>query len=198
MIFFRQSLVILLATGITLLFKTVFPNIPTPFLLGALVFFYITVSRFKQSGKFNLFILISLVLVLISSTGDISSPFFFLLYLLSFTIGFFFDPKIVFVFAIALIILLFPSSLKTDVTRNLLLLFSLFLLSPLAFFLGKSYQENRKTKKKIETIKKRARKIENDVEEVLYDDRQRLSDGTAEKLNEALIESEDIINQEEK
>ena len=139
-------------------------------------------------AKQLLIILLLITLALIFLTGEISSPFFFLLYFLTFAVAFFFNPKIVFVVTGVLIVLLFPSSLRTDLTWNLIMLFSLFLLSPIAFFSGSDYQQKRKAKAIIENMKKKAKLIERDIQEVLKDNRQTLNKRTAAKLSEALAE----------
>lgn len=191
MVFARQSLLIILSIGLAMFFKSFFLKSTVPF-LGILVILYLIFSHRKKIENFNLFILISLVLILIFSTGEISSPLFFLLYFLSFAVAFAFDPKVVFVFTAGLIVALFPGALKTDLTHNLILLFSLFLLSPIAFFLGIDYHEKQKARKKIEDMNSKAQAIENDIEDVLYDDEQSLNANTADKLNEALLEAEEV------
>ena len=140
------------------------------------------------SAKQLLIILLLITLALIFLTGEISSPFFFLLYFLTFSVAFFFNPKIVFLVTGTLIILLFPSTLRTDLTRNLIMLFSLFLLSPIAFFLGSDYQQKRRIKKTMQDIKQKEKIIEKKVEDVLRDNRQILNKRTAKSLSEELLE----------
>lgn len=186
MTFLRQSITILLSIGLAMFIKSLFSNAIVA-ILGILFIIYIILQNRKKIENFNLFILTTLVLIFVSSTGEISSPLFFLLYFLSFVIAFVFDPKVVFVFTIGVIILLFPGALKTDLTPNLILLFFLFLLSPLAFFTGIAYQKNQENKRRIEDMKKKAQAIDNDIEDVLYDNRQKLDAQAAEKLSEAVL-----------
>lgn len=171
MVFARQSLIVLSSMVLTVLLKSLLSNAIVS-ILGILIVFYIILSNRKKIENFNLFILTALVLILISSTGEIASPFFFLLYFLSFAISFVFDPKVVFVFTIGIIILFFPGALKTDLTRNLILLFSLFLLSPLAFFTGSAYREKQEKTRKIKAMEHKAETIDNDIEDVLYENKQ--------------------------
>ncbi|MBI4089255.1 MAG: hypothetical protein HY424_00950 [Candidatus Levybacteria bacterium] len=157
MTFLMQSLVIVASfLAVYLWQKSSFSAFTIP-LLALLVVVYLILAR-KKNLRF--FFLNSIILLLVFSTGEISSPLFFLLYFLSFGIAFLFDPQVVFVFTAGLILLFFPSSLKTDLTKNLILLFSLVFLSPIAFFLGKTYQENQANKKKIEAMKKKAEETE--------------------------------------
>lgn len=190
MSFTRQSLIILLAIAIVMFFKSLFLSLVVP-VLGILVALYLMLSRRKRNETLNFFILVSLVLILVVSTGEMSSPFFFLLYFLIFGIAFVFDPRVVFVFTIGLLALFFPQALTTDLTRNLILLFSFIFLSPLAFLAGVAYRANLAGRKSIEAIKKKAQIIENDVEDVLYDDNEILNAKASAKLNEALQEAEE-------
>ena len=187
MTFLRQSLIILLSLGLPMFFKSIFSSI-TFFILGSLVVLYLAFLSRKRIGNFSLFALINFVFILILATGGISSPIFFLLYFLSFAVAFVLDPKVVFVFTIGAIVLFFPQALKTDLTRNLILLFSLFLLSPIAFFLGSDYQQKRRIKKTMQDIKQKEKIIENEVEDVLRDNRQILNKRTAKRLSEELAE----------
>ena len=187
MVFAKQSLIILLSMGLPMLLKSIFSNTAF-FILGSLVILYLAFLNRKKIANFNLFALINLVLILILSTGGISSPAFFLLYFLSFAVAFVFDPKVVFVFTIGSIVLFFPQALKTDLTRNLIMLFSLFLLSPIAFFLGSDYQKKQEVKRRTDKMKRIAQSIEADIEGVLHDIRQIRNKRTAKRLSEELAE----------
>ncbi len=145
MTFVRQSFIILLSIALVMSFKSFFVNAIVP-IVSIMILLYIFISKPKKIQNLNLFALTAFVLLLVSLTGEITSPLFFLLYFLSFAVAFIFDPKVVFVFTAGLIVALFPGALKTDLTHNLILLFSLFLLSPLAFFLGVNYRKNHKIK----------------------------------------------------
>jgi len=148
--FTQQSFIVLFSIAIVMFFKTLFLSLVAP-VLAILVAFYLMLSKRKRNENLNFFILTSLILILVTSTGEMSSPFFFLLYLLIFGIAFIFDPRVVFVFTIGLLTLFFPKALETDLTRNLILLFLFILLSPLAFFAGVAYQaKNQKLKIKMQ------------------------------------------------
>lgn len=191
MSFTSQSFIVLLAIGIVMFFKSLFLALVVP-ALGILVAFYLIISKRKRNEILNFFILISLVLILIVSTGEMSSPFFFLIYFLSFAIAFVFDPRTVFVFTAGLIVLFFPSALRDNLNQNLIMLFSLFLLSPVAFFLGKDYQEKQEKKRIIKQMEHKALEIEDEIKEVLHDTKQKLNPKAAIKLSEALIAAEEL------
>lgn len=163
MSFIRQSIAIILSVCLAIFLKSVFLNATVP-VLGIMILLYIVFSKQKRTNTINIFILTSLVLILVVSTGEITSPLFFLLYFLSFGIAFIFDPKLVFVLTAGLIVLFFPSALKTDVSKNLILLFSLILLSPIAFFAGIAYQKNQK----INTAKKQIAKKRGKLKTILH------------------------------
>ena len=172
-------------------------------ILGALIFFYLLLSfRKKGRGFLNLggdnpwiiFILNTLILLLIFTTDGINSPIFFLLYFLGFGIAFVFEPLVVFVFVIGVILIFIPDVLKNDVTNNILKMFSLLLISPLAFFFSNEYKKSDKQQDKIEQIKEReeeaGKTIAEDIDEIIEDNN--LNQKSTEKLNEILEEADDL------
>jgi len=174
-------------------------------LLGLLIASYLIVSARKHGsgflamggeGPWGIFILNTVILLLIFSTGSINSSLFFLLYFLGFGIAFVFEPAVIFVFVLGAILIFLPDALKDDVTGNLLKLGSLLLISPLAFFFGKEYRRNDKENEEIEALKERTKDsadtISEDIEEVIKDDRQNLKAEDVQKLNEVLEETEDL------
>ncbi|RJQ36519.1 hypothetical protein C4559_05135 [Candidatus Microgenomates bacterium] len=175
--------------------------------LGFLVFLFILVSarkRKQDSNPINLFsnsswvifILNTIILLLVFSTGGFSSSLFFLLYFLGFGIAFVFEPVTVFVFVIGAILIFLPQALIDNVAENLLKLGSLGLISPLAFFFGKEYIKGEKQQEEIEKIKERTKDaadtISKDVEEVMQREKTNLKQKDIEKLNDILEETEDL------
>lgn len=176
-------------------------------MLGLLVFIYLILSARKKGkafltmggdGPLGIFILNTVILLLIFSTGSIDSPLFFLLYFLAFGIAFVFEPLSVFVFTIGTISILLPSAGNNS--ENLLLLGSLLLISPLAYFFGREYRKSDKKETEIEAIRERsefaADEISKDVEEVLKDNN--LDSKDVEKLNEILEETDDLREETKK
>jgi len=102
-------------------------------------------------NKINAFILSSTVLLLVFSTGGAESPFFFMIYFLLFGIAFLFQPKITLAYSIILITLL-SNQIKSP--QNILRLFSLVFVTPLALFFGKQYLQNLEAKKEIKILEK--------------------------------------------
>ncbi len=176
-------------------------------ILGLLVLIYLILSARKKGkafltmggdGPLGIFILNSVILLLIFSTGSIDSPLFFLLYFLAFGIAFVFEPLTVFVFTIGTISILLPSAGNNS--ENLLLLGSLLLISPLAYFFGREYRKSDKKDAEVEAIRERsefaADEISKDVEEVLKD--KNLDSKDIERLNEILEETDDLREETKK
>lgn len=173
--------------------------------LGFLVFLYLLISA-KNKGKgfitmggdgpWGIFILNTIILLLIFSTGSISSPLFFLLYFLGFGIAFVFEPPAIFVFIIGAFLIFLPDMLSGDVFGNSLRVGSLLLISPLAYFFGREYRKSDKEQADIEALKERTKDaadtISEDVEEVVKDEKQNLKEKDVEKLNQILEETEDL------
>lgn len=140
------------------------------------------------------------VLLLLLLTGSLSSPLFFLLYLLSFSIGFTLMPEMVFVFSLLVLLFFLPGLKETDVTGNILKLGSFILLSPLAYFFGKEYREKQRFDE-AETARTQAtleatEQIRTDVSQLLKDEKDTLKPEDVERLNDILEETEEIKKQE--
>lgn len=175
--------------------------------LGFLILIYLLLSTRKKGkafldlggeGPLGIFILNLVILLLVFTTGAIDSPLFFLLYFLAFGIAFVYEPLTVFVFTLGVMALLIPSSQESP--EKLLLLGSLLLISPLAYFFGREYRRSDKSTAKIEAMTERATdsadEIARDVEEVLKDTN--LNERDVEKLNEILEETEDLREEKKK
>lgn len=205
-----QSLVLILSFIIVFAWQQTFFSTYTVPVIGFLIFLYLFLSARKRGkgfltlggeGPWGIFALNTLVLLLVFSTGAINSPIFFLLYFLGFGIAFVFEPLVVFVFVVGVILLFFQEALETDMAINLIKLGSLLLISPLAFFFGNEYRLSDRQSAKLEALKERSKDageiIAKDVEEVLEEEKGVLDEKTTEKLDEILEEAEEL-RQEEK
>ncbi len=145
----------------------------------------------------NIFILNTIVFLLIFSTGSLNSPLFFLLYFISFAIAFVLLPQMVFVFILGSILIFLPDALILNETspetkllvENLIKLASLGLISPLAYFFGKEYQEriiHQEQDKEVAEI------ISNEAANVLNNEEDRLSEEDKEQLVDIIEESEKL------
>jgi len=174
-------------------------------LSGVLIVGYILLSARKKGkgfmnmggeGPWGIFFLNTVILLLIFSTGGIDSALFFLLYFLGFGIAFVFEPMLIFVFVLGVILIFVPDAIKGDLLVNSLKLGSLLLISPLAFFFGIEYRKNDKEDEAIEALEERTKEaadtISEDIEEVIKDEKANLKEEDMEKLNEILEETEDL------
>lgn len=173
--------------------------------LGVLVVLYLVISARRKGqgfltlggdGPWGIFILNTIVLLLIFSTGSISSSLFFLLYFLGFGIAFVFEPPAIFVFIVGAVLVFLPDALRGDTFGNFLRVGSILLISPLAYFFGREYRKSDRDDANIEALEERTKEaadtISEDVEEVVKNEKQNLKQEDVEKLNEILEETEDL------
>ncbi len=98
----------------------------------------------KKQPLITTTIFLSLILLMIFSTGSLNSPFFFLLDILLFALALFFEP-IQALITTAILILTFLVSSKLSLnTSELINLASLILITPIAVVFGKKLAENQK------------------------------------------------------
>ncbi len=208
---FLQTLVLILSFAIVFVWENSPLSNYTVQILGFLVFLYLIISARKKGkgfltmgggGSWGIFILNTIILLLIFSTGSISSSLFFLLYFLGFGIAFVFEPPAIFVFIVGAVLVFLPDALKGDTFGNFLKIGSLLLISPLAYFFGREYRKSDKEESDIEALEERTREaadtISEDVEEVVRNERQNLKQEDMEKLNEILEETEDLREESKK
>jgi len=173
-------------------------------LLGMLVLVYTLITFFRKQknpkanfgGMSDIFILNTAIFLLISLTGNLYSPLFFLLYFLGFGITFIFEPWAVFIFTIGAVAIFLPEILKNLALESFLRAGSLVLIAPLAFFFGASYKDRDTIEADIVALEERTKDaadtIAKDVETVLKDEKEKLKSEDVEKLNEILEESEQL------
>lgn len=208
---FLQTLVLILSFAIVFVWENSPLSNYTVQILGFLVFLYLIISARKKAmpagsqgkdfltmggGPWGIFILNTIILLLIFSTGSISSSLFFLLYFLGFGIAFVFEPPAIFVFIIGAVLIFLPDALKGDTFGNFIKVGSLLLISPLAYFFGREYRKSDKEDDDIKALEERTKEaadtISEDVEEVVKNEKQNLKQEDMEKLNEILEETEDL------
>lgn len=154
-----------------------------------------------MEGVLDLFLLNTAIFLMLSITGKIYSPVFFLLYFLGFGIAFIFEPFTVFLFALGAIAILLPQALTNNSLESYIRLGSLVLISPLAYFFGQEYKDRDKEEEAMQQLEERAKDsadtISKDVEEVLHKEKQVLKPEEVEKLDEILEETEDLRQETE-
>lgn len=194
---FYQSILLLLSFGLVYGWEQTPFNAYTIQILGFLIFLYIIISAKKgglKGGGFapkgeswTIFILNTIILLFIVSTGGFTSSLFFLLYFVAFGIAFVFEPATVFIFVIGTVLFFIQDALKDDVTRNFIMLGSLALISPLAYFFGKEYRQDEKQEEAMQNV---SENIKKDVGEILDEDN--LNSKEREKLEEVIKETEKL------
>jgi hypothetical protein len=178
--------------------------------LAVLVLAYLVISFVRRkknpkaegfSSSSDIFILNTAIMLLITITGNLYSPLFFLLYFLGFGITFLFEPETVFVFTIGVILVFLPEALKNGSIESYIRIGSVVLISPLAYFFGREYKDRDAEEAAIEAMQDRstdaANTIATDVKKILEDERDMLKDKDVEKLNEILEETETLREEKE-
>lgn len=207
---FWQSLLLFLSFAFVFVWQNTFFSQYTIQALGFLIFLFILLMARKKKmptnqgfdanalfeSPWSIFILNTVILLFIFSTGGFSSALFFLLYFLAFGVAFVFEPVTVFVYVFSAILIFSTLALKDDPTRNILILASLGLISPLAYFFGKEYRVEEKQEEDLEKLKERSKDaadtIATNVEDLLKKEKQTLKTEDVEKLNEVLEETENL------
>jgi len=136
-----------------------------------------------------MFILNTIILLFVFSTGGLSSGFFFLLYFVVFALVFVFEPYTIIAFTIGIVLIFIPEAIKGDVVGNFIRLGSIILISPLAFFFGREYKKSGEREDAIESIEK-------DVKEVIKKEKVNLSKEDLEKLSDVVEETEKLREEE--
>ncbi len=199
-----QSIVLILTFGFVFLWQMGPLGDYTIQALGFLVFIYLITSARKKNftlsnvgeGTIGICIVTAIILLLIFSTGRLSSPLFFLLYFLNFGIAFVFEPPAVFVFTLGCFLIFLPDTLKDNITDNLLRTGSLFLISPIAYFFGKEYRDRDKEEKKMDELKQESQvaadNISHEISDVLSKEKNVLQADDIDKLNDTLEQTESL------
>ncbi len=113
-----------------------------PQIIALVSIIFILISLFKK--HFSLHLIAFIICLTIFYTQGFNSPFFFLIYFLLFTVAFQNPPTTTLSLSLILILLL---SQSLDSIQSLIPLFSLLLITPLSWFIGKQFLD----KNKIET-----------------------------------------------
>jgi len=110
-----------------------------PQIIALVSVIFIIFSLFKK--HFSLHLISFIISLTIFYTNGLTSPFFFLIYFLLFTVAFQNPPSTTLSLSLTLIILL---SQSLDSVQSLIPLFSLLLITPLSWFIGKQFLDKTK------------------------------------------------------
>ena len=199
--FYQHSLLLLSSFALIFVWQnSQLAQYTVPF-IGFLVFMFLIISiRNKQNlnlgGPVNFFILNTVLLLFIFSTGGITSNLFFILYFLLFAAAFILDPRSVFIFPVATIIIFWNQIFQGDTGANIIKMASLSILSPLAYFFGAAFRKNEEDEDEIIKAKERsadsADEISKDVKEVIEEGKEKLDQKQIENLKDVLDETESL------
>jgi hypothetical protein len=120
--------------------------------------------RHKINLTIDTVIFTVITLLLVISTGGLTSPLFFLIYFLMFGLALLFEPLIsVSLTAVIVLFFLFTPT-KKEPLNELLQLFSLLLITPVALFFGKQYLKVLQDEEKIKILEEEGEIIEEQME----------------------------------
>ena len=145
-------------------------------LIGLLVFFYILYHLFwekkllekTESGVLNVksYTLTAIILLFISSTGGLSSPFFFLIYFLCIGIALLLKPLVATVLIFGLIGYFFSDLYTGEFYDNIIKLISLFMVVPLALFFAHGFLKSEEQDQKILIFNKSQKVYQSELEKI--------------------------------
>jgi hypothetical protein len=174
----------------------------TPPAIGLLIFaFLLVAARNKQRRVYidsgvSVFILNSIILLLIFSTGIFESNLFFLIYFLLFGVAVVFDPRLIFLFVMGITLVLLGPALEKEVLANGLKLLSFIIISPLAYFFGSQYNKQGQEQEEVLKVKERAKEAADNIAEevgsLIKDKKDELGHEDLNRLNEILEEAQDL------
>lgn len=105
------------------------------------------------------------ILLLIASTGGLTSPLFFLIYFLMFGLALLFEPAITLSLALAMVLFFVLQPTKEAPMIEALQLLSLLLITPLAMFFGKQYLKVLENEEKIKILEEETEIMEEQIEQ---------------------------------
>lgn len=141
----KHSLILITTTGVIFLWAiSPYESFATQ-IAASLLALFITKHIFRehlnryQESLIDSVVLTALVLVIVTATGSLASPLFFLIYFLLFILSLLLEPTIPLTLSFALIVyFLFASPINK--TADLLSLFSFPLITPLSVYFGKEHK----------------------------------------------------------
>ncbi len=100
------------------------------------------------------------ILLLISLTGGVTSPWFFLIYFYLFSVGLLLEKEAIGIYTLVIFIFFSLLPLEGSLTHYFIRLLSLLLIAPLAYYLGYKYQEVKEIRQKYSQLEQTESKVE--------------------------------------
>lgn len=152
-----HSIVLVFAIVLTFIFpKTHLAQYDLQFSAILFIIFFIAKKYLPKSEKSRLLesvIFTLVILTIVNTTGGLTSPFFFLIYFLLFSLSLLLEPIISITTSFTLIIFYLLTLPENQSLKNLFPIFSLAFITPFSLFLGQQYLENQKLKAKNQKFK---------------------------------------------
>lgn len=105
-----------------------------------------------------------IILLVVISTGGLTSPLFFLIYFLMFGLSLLFEPLITVSLTAAIVLFFLFTPSEANPQNELLQLFSLILITPVALFFGKQYLRVLKDEEKIKIMEEEEKILEEQIQ----------------------------------
>lgn len=105
------------------------------------------------------------VFLLVTSTGGLTSPLFFLVYFLMFGLALLFEPTLTFSLAVGMILFFIVTTNPETLLEEILSLFSLLLITPLALFFGTQYLKLLESQEKIKILEEEGKISEEQIQQ---------------------------------
>ncbi|MBM3205773.1 hypothetical protein FJZ41_02935 [Candidatus Shapirobacteria bacterium] len=119
--------------------------------------------RTKINLTIDTVIFTMIILLLVISTGGLTSPLFFLVYFLMFGLALLFEPLISVSLTVAMVLFFLFTPSQSEPKNELLQLFSLILITPVALFFGKQYLQVLKDEEKIKILEEEEKIMEEEI-----------------------------------
>ena len=139
--------------------------------------------------QLHAFLLASVILLLIVSTGTLTSPFFFLLYFLPFVLSFLLSPSSALVFSFLCCAFFLQALIDTDYIRSMVQIGSFIGIAPRAYYFGSEYHEHQRLRIASEDT---ATGITKDIGRIIQDDKGSLTTKENKALTDILLQIEKL------
>jgi len=134
------------------------------------------------------------VMLLVYSTGGLTSPLFFLVYFLMFGLALFFEPLVSVSLAAAIILMFLITPTNQQPLTEALQLFSLILITPLALFFGSQYLKVLESEEKIKILQEEGKILEKQIKKEETDTLLWTSLNLKQGLSEILDEVSNLLS----
>jgi hypothetical protein len=148
----------------------------------------------KLNLTFDAVVFTMVVMLLVYSTGGLTSPLFFLVYFLMFGLALLFEPLVTVSLAAAMILLFVITPTTQEPLTEALQLFSLILITPLALFFGSQYLKVLESEEKIKILREEGKILEEQIKKEETDTLLWISLNLKQGLSEILDEASNLLS----